>query len=77
MTEFLLAILVMGLVLAGMAIGVICGRKPLAGSCGGLAALGMKESCEVCGGDEERCREVGAEAEGKGGLAYDATRVGK
>ncbi|MEH6528982.1 MAG: (Na+)-NQR maturation NqrM, partial [Porticoccus sp.] len=37
--------------MAGMAIGVIMGRKPLKGSCGGVgAALGEKDyTCDLCG----------------------------
>lgn len=43
-----------------MAIGVLCGRKPIAGSCGGVgAALGEKDyTCPLCGGDEARCVEL-------------------
>lgn len=43
-----------------MAIGVIFGRKPIAGSCGGVgAALGEKDYvCELCGGDEAKCEEI-------------------
>lgn len=32
-----------------MAIGVLLGRAPLAGSCGGLANLGDDGACSVCG----------------------------
>ena len=39
-----------------MAVGVIFGRKPIAGSCGGMKALGMEMDCEVCG-DPEYCEE--------------------
>ncbi|HOY22902.1 MAG TPA: (Na+)-NQR maturation NqrM [Cellvibrio sp.] len=43
-----------------MAIGVMFGRKPIAGSCGGVgAALGEKDYvCELCGGDEAKCEEI-------------------
>lgn len=43
-----------------MAIGVIFGRKPIAGSCGGVgAALGEKDYvCELCGGDEAKCEAI-------------------
>jgi hypothetical protein len=37
-----------------MALGVIIGRKPLRGTCGGLRALGGDGSpCEICGAPPE------------------------
>ncbi|MBT4161915.1 MAG: (Na+)-NQR maturation NqrM [Gammaproteobacteria bacterium] len=57
MIEFFLAFVVMVLVVAGMAIGVISGRPPIAGSCGGLNNLGIDGACEICGGDPNRCEE--------------------
>jgi hypothetical protein len=42
-------------VIAAMAIGVMNGRKPISGSCGGLNGGG----CELCGGDGECKRETG------------------
>lgn len=74
---WLLVFLVMLAVMLGMAIGVIMGRKPIAGSCGGIANLGIeKDDCPICGGNQEKCEEANAEAGkgGKGGLAYDATK---
>ena len=50
---------VMLLVVAGMAIGVMAGRKPLMGSCGGLAAIGIGKECEFCGGKRENCKRRG------------------
>jgi hypothetical protein len=78
MTTFLLTLLVLGFIVAAMAIGVIMGRKPISGSCGGLAALGLKESCDICGGNDDKCREENERAarEATTDLAYDATRVG-
>lgn len=77
MLEILLAFLVLLLILAGMAIGVIMGRKPLKGSCGGVgAALGEVDySCDLCGGDPNKCDEISQEtAQDKASdLAYDAT----
>lgn len=60
MAMFVVALVVMLLVVCGMAIGVIFGRKPLAGSCGGVGdALGEKDyTCELCGGDEKKCEEL-------------------
>ncbi|HEX4882284.1 MAG TPA: (Na+)-NQR maturation NqrM [Porticoccaceae bacterium] len=57
MIEVLLAVLIVILLVGGMAIGVLLGRKPIAGSCGGMAALGMKLDCEICGGDSRKCEE--------------------
>ncbi|MCF7202270.1 (Na+)-NQR maturation NqrM [Pseudomonas oligotrophica] len=72
---FLLVFLVMLLVVFGMAIGVIMGRKPIAGSCGGIAALGIEKECSICGGSREKCEEVNQErAQAQSDLAYDATR---
>lgn len=70
---WLLVFLVTLTVVFGMAIGVIMGRKPIAGSCGGIANLGIeKDDCPICGGSRERCEEANAKT-GKGSLAYDAT----
>lgn len=71
MTEFILTFLVFGLVVAGMAIGVMYGRKPISGSCGGLNNLGIEGGCEICGGDLSKCEEAEAPA-GKPGRFYDA-----
>ena len=57
MTVFLLSAVVVALVIAGMAIGVIMGREPIKGSCGGLGALGVDQACEICGGDPRQCDE--------------------
>ena len=38
-----------------MSVGIIFGRKPIAGSCGGMAALGMDTACDICHGDKSVC----------------------
>lgn len=55
----LVTLLVMLLVVAGMAIGVMFGRKPLTGSCGGVGKALAEEDyvCDICGGDESKCEE--------------------
>jgi hypothetical protein len=57
MTLFLISLVVIGLVMAGMAVGVMAGRPPIKGSCGGMGALGIDTTCDLCGGDPQRCDE--------------------
>ena len=45
---FLTTFVVMGTVMAIMAVGVMAGREPLKGSCGGIGAAGIDQSCEIC-----------------------------
>lgn len=61
------------LVMLGMAVGVIAGRKPIAGSCGGIAQLGIEKECSICGGDRTKCEEVNSESPAND-LGYDATK---
>jgi hypothetical protein len=58
MTEFLLSFVILLLVVAAMAIGVIRGRAPISGSCGGLNNAGVGGACEICGGDVAKCDTV-------------------
>lgn len=72
---FVLVFLIMLLVVLGMAVGVIMGRKPIAGSCGGIANLGIEKECSICGGNREKCEEVRREGDVVDSiLAYDATK---
>lgn len=76
MGTFLAAFVIMLLVILGMAVGVIFGRKPISGSCGGIgAALGEKDYvCDICGGDESKCEtKQQAKAEAASHLAYEVT----
>jgi len=57
MSLFLISVVVMAVVMAGMAVGVIFGRSPIKGSCGGMGALGIDTSCDIYGGDPNRCDE--------------------
>lgn len=45
MTTFLFTFAIMGLAILGLAVGVMMGRKPIGGSCGGLDKLGLE--CEA------------------------------
>lgn len=58
MVTVLISVLLVVLLFAAMAIGVICGRAPIKGSCGGMAALGVQGDCDICGGDPGKCDDV-------------------
>ena len=61
---YVVSCIVLLLAVAGMAVGVLFGGKPIRGSCGGLG-------CSACAGDRSRCprdapfsrREEGEEEE--------------
>ena len=55
METMILSFVILLLIVGGMAIGVLMGGKPIAGSCGGMSALGMDVACDVCKGDPEVC----------------------
>ncbi|MGO2243442.1 MULTISPECIES: (Na+)-NQR maturation NqrM [unclassified Halomonas] len=83
MTIWLLAFGFMALIMCAMAVGVLMGRKPIAGTCGGLNQLGLKEGCDICGGKDEVCEEENRKQssirrrsdESRGAdLGYDVTR---
>lgn len=60
----LLSILIVGALFVAMAVGVLLGRPPIRGSCGGLGAVGIKEDCAFCGGRPDRCPEAASRAGG-------------
>jgi len=55
---YLLALIVFLVIVAVMAVGVIFGRPPIKGSCGGLGAVGIHQECEICGGNPQRCEST-------------------
>ncbi len=79
MLELSLAFLVILALVGAMSIGVIFGRQPIKGTCGGMAALNMGSGCDICGGDARRCDEESS-PENKSSvpddrqLGYDANR---
>ena len=80
MGTFLLVLGIVVLLVAAMSVGVIFGRKPISGSCGGMGALGISTSCDICGGNTQKCEESREENSGATpaqDLAYDATRTDK
>lgn len=77
MITFILAFIFIGLMIAGMALGVMVKGRPLKGSCGGMSSLGMEKACDICGGDTQKCDEENQQGKKnaevkKENLAYDA-----
>ena len=56
MSTIFTSFIVLLLIFLAMSIGVIFGRKPIAGSCGGLKTMGEVADCEICGGDPAKCK---------------------
>ena len=79
MATFILTAIIFGLVIAGMAVGVIFQDKPIKGSCGGLNNIGLGGKCDICGSDTSKCEEeTDTESTNSSTLdasmAYDATK---
>lgn len=70
------SVIFFGVVIAAMAVGVIFSNKPIKGSCGGLANVGITGECEICGGDTSKCEEQSGEgkAQAASSLGYDVNR---
>lgn len=70
---WLVTFAVMLLCVAGMAVGVMAGRKPIAGSCGGIGATGVESSCTLCGGNPNKCEDLKQDSTEVRGSFYDAS----
>lgn len=59
MEILIITFVVMLLVIAATSVGVMFGRAPIKGSCGGVgAALGEKDyTCPICGDDPNKCEK--------------------
>ena len=73
MIEFLLSFVFLVLMVAAMAIGVMRGREPISGTCGGLNNLGIDGECEICGGNPEKCDAESSAAPSGRNRFYDAS----
>lgn len=81
MMMFLVTLVVLLVIVSAMSIGVILAKKPIAGSCGGMTALGIDTACDICGGDKNRCEKEQEQQSAKDAsqnasaadLSYDAT----
>lgn len=77
MSTFIVVFLFMGFIILAMSVGVLMGRKPISGSCGGMATLGMDVACDICKGDKNICddeQEKAAARKAVKDLSYDATK---
>jgi hypothetical protein len=63
----LLTLLLFAVLFLAMAVGVLMGRSPIKGSCGGLGAVGIKGDCGACGRRREDCPKASAGARGSTG----------
>ena len=57
MTTVFASFIVLALIVAAMAIGVIMGRAPIKGTCGGLNNGTADSGCSLCGGNPSKCEE--------------------
>lgn len=78
METMVLTFAVLLLIVIAMSVGVLMGRKPIAGSCGGMASLGMDTVCDICGGDPNKCDEEQERVAGSApaDLAYEVKSKG-
>ena len=77
METVILAVVVLAVFILAMSVGVIMGRKPIKGSCGGVgAALGEKDYlCPVCGDDPNKCEKEQEEQLDNGALGYELSSI--
>ncbi len=67
---FLVTFAAMALAVLGMAIGVVFGRAPIAGSCGGLNAVDGSGQCQSC---SRPCKTSRRRAQASHGIAKSET----
>lgn len=74
---FLTVFSVFSFLVAIMAVGVMMGRRPISGSCGGIGRVnGDDGECAICGGDPIKCETAINEKSVVGSSAFkDATRT--
>ncbi len=58
MQILLMSFMLFAVVILIMSVGVIMGRKPVQGSCGGLNRIDGIGECELCGGNKNKCDEI-------------------
>jgi len=70
---YIITFAVFMLIVAAMAVGVMAGRAPISGSCGGVGRLGIDQKCDLCGGDPQVC-ETETRVGGSGVDFFDPRR---
>ncbi len=55
MTLFVVSLITIITMMLLMAVGVLMGKEPLKGTCGGLNRIMGDRDCPVCGGDTTKC----------------------
>lgn len=55
MITFFVSLIAIVLMILLMAVGVLMGKEPLKGTCGGLNRIMGDRDCPVCGGDTAKC----------------------
>jgi hypothetical protein len=73
---FLTVFGVFSFLVAIMSIGVMMGRRPISGSCGGIGRVNGEDSeCAICGGDPIKCETAINEKSVLGNSSFkDASR---
>lgn len=74
MATFLIAFAVMLITVAALAVGVMMGRKPIGGSCGGMAAVGVSGACSCGRSKPGSCSTAAAPQAVKNDLFVDASK---
>lgn len=77
METLILAFVLLVIIVAAMAIGVIVQGKPIKGSCGGISSIGMGTACDICGGDSKKCEKEQKQkslSADKNAVYYDAAK---
>ena len=58
MLTVIASLIVLSCIVGLMSIGVIMGRNPVQGSCGGLNNIQGMDECELCGGSRNKCEQL-------------------
>ena len=68
---FVVTFLAFAAIMTAMAVGVIAGRSPISGTCGGIGNLGIDSKCDLCGGDPQRCETESRTVDATGTALFD------